>query len=56
MLNISNEPSVIKKEDLVVGRDYDGDGRNIGVAVWIDKVFTGLRYKFGDRFIDEEYH
>lgn len=47
---------MISKEDLRIGAAYKGEGRNFNVAIWTGDKFTGLRYKYGDYFMDEENH
>ncbi|MCK5020127.1 MAG: hypothetical protein KAS32_23940 [Candidatus Peribacteraceae bacterium] len=47
---------MISIKDLVPGKAYEVDGRNFSVTIWTGKDFAGLRYKFGDRFIDHENH
>jgi hypothetical protein len=47
---------MIKVEDLVVGVAYAGEGRNFDVGIWTGEAFAGLRYKFGNHFIDKEMH
>jgi len=46
----------LTKEQLIVGKAYAVDGRNFNIAIWDGKKFHGVRYKFGDKFVDEEYH
>jgi hypothetical protein len=47
---------MIHKEDLKIGAAYKGEGRNFNVAIWTGDKFAGLRYKYGEYFMDEEYH
>ena len=42
--------------NLKVGDCYYGLGRNFDYAIWDGKTFHGLRYKFGDHFMDTEEH
>lgn len=46
----------IKKEDLLQGEAYMVNARNFSSAIWTGESFAGLRFKFGDYFIDHEYH
>ena len=46
-----------KMEDLIIGRVYHIHSRNLGYAIWNgSNGFIGIRTKFGDRFLDTEYH
>jgi hypothetical protein len=47
---------IIEVKDLKRGEAYFGTGRNFDIAIWTGTQFAGLRYKFGDVFIDEETH
>ena len=42
--------------DLEKGQAYEIKARNFSVGIWDGKAFHGLRYKFGDYFIDQEIH
>tara|TARA_R110000823_G_scaffold261418_3_gene382144 strand:- start:229 stop:432 length:204 start_codon:yes stop_codon:yes gene_type:complete len=46
----------IKKEDLKVGLAYNLHSRNINPGIWDGKEFHGVRSKFGQTFMDTEYH
>lgn len=46
----------IPKDELIVGKKYLCDARNFSVGTWNGKEFEYMRYKFGDRFPDTEYH
>ena len=48
----------LKKEELEHGQAYAVIGRNFYVALWNEKrgVFHGIRHKFGDVFVDDEYY
>jgi len=47
---------MIEIEKLEDGKAYMGHGRNFKVAIWDGHKFWGLRYKFGDKFMDDELH
>ena len=47
---------MIAKEDLIVGKKYEVDGRNFSTATWNGKEFIGLRTKFGHTYEDGELH
>jgi hypothetical protein len=49
---------LISLEDCVDGAIYKIVARNFGIALFAkaSNSFTGIRYKFGDRFLSEEYH
>lgn len=49
-------PDFIEMKDLVVGKAYELEARNINVGIWDGKEFHGIRHKFGRRFIDAEIH
>ena len=46
---------MIKIEELKEGKAYIGHGRNFDVAIWDGRVFHGLRYKFHEHFMSEEW-
>lgn len=46
----------LPKEDLVLGNTYLCKARNFYVGKWNGKGFEYMRYKFGFRFPDVEYH
>jgi len=46
----------IKKEDLKDFCVYYCNARNFSFGIWYDGKMYGIRYKFGDRYIDTEYH
>ena len=46
----------IPKDKLIKGKRYKCDARNFGIGTWNGKEFDYMRYKFGDRFPDTEYH
>lgn len=46
----------IKKEDLKHGSAYAVRARNFDVAIWDGEKFQGLRFKFGDWYMDDEKH
>lgn len=48
--------TMIPLEELEVGAAYELEARNIHIGIWDGKEFYGIRYKFGDRFIDSEIH
>jgi hypothetical protein len=59
----NNLKEYIKKEDLVEGQLYETHGRNLGIGMWkkLDNGwkeygFVYLRTKFGQQFLDVEYH
>ena len=46
-----------KMEDLIVGRIYKLESRNLSYGVWNGKGgFVGIRTKYQDHFLDTEYH
>ena len=47
---------MIKKEDLIVGKQYKCDARNFTIGTWNGKAFLYDRTKFGSTFEDLEYH
>jgi len=47
---------VIPLDDLEIGECYELESRNLRKGVWDGKKFHGIRYKFGDLFIDTEIH
>jgi hypothetical protein len=49
---------MIPAEECKNGYLYKVHARNFGLGVYSekDKGFIGIRYKFGDRFLDMEYH
>jgi hypothetical protein len=46
----------IKKEDLIEGCEYYCRARNFQVGRWNGKEFCYVRVKFGQYFMDKEYH
>lgn len=50
------EIDYIPKDKLIKGRKYKCDARNFSEGIWNGKEFEYMRYKFGDRFPDTEYH
>jgi len=46
----------LKVDELEIGQAYEVEARNFSIAIWNGSKFAGLRYKFGDRFIDYELH
>ena len=46
----------IPKEELKIGIAYAVHARNFTTAIWDGARFHGVRIKFGDSFISEEYH
>ena len=46
----------IPKEDLVLGAAYHVEARNFSFAIWDGKEFQGLCFKFGQYFMDGEFH
>lgn len=53
---MNNIENYIHKESLVVGAAYKVAARNFQFALWDGKKFAGVRNKFGQNFIDYEYH
>ena len=49
-----NKQKRLKVKELIEGEAYFGHGRNFNIAIWDGYYFHGLRYKFGDKFIDAE--
>lgn len=47
---------MIKKEELVPSRWYNGKGRNSNVGLWDGKVFLTIGYKFKYETIYHEGH
>ena len=47
---------MIKKEDLIVGKEYRCDARNFTIGTWNGKCFDYMRTKFGQTFPDAEFH
>ena len=47
---------MIELKDLVIGRAYELDARNIPIGIWDGEKFHGIRYKFGDKFMCAETH
>ena len=48
--------SYIPRDQLLVRGVYEVRGRNLISAVWTGTLFLGERIKFGESFIDSEYH
>jgi len=46
----------IPKDELEVGAIYRVDGRNLDLAFWNGVGFEGVRRKFGQHYIDTEFH
>jgi hypothetical protein len=46
----------IAKPDLIVGRKYRCLARNFDIGVWNGTAFDYLRTKFGQKFMDIEFH
>ena len=46
----------MKKEDLVIGTNYECDARNFTIGKWDGEAFEYTRHKFGGTFTDIEYH
>ena len=46
----------IKKEDLIVGAEYEVQSRNLIKAVWDGEVFVGEAETFGLTYMTEELH
>lgn len=46
----------IPKSELVIDKEYEGECRNSGKAVWKGDHFEYVRYKFGFEYIDEINH
>ena len=55
LLNKMND-DMIRFEDCKPGYTYDIDARNFRFAIFYKDEFYGIRYKFGNRFIDNEVH
>jgi len=47
---------MIPLAELEVGECYELESRNLRSGVWDGKEFHGIRYKFGDLFMDSEIH
>jgi len=47
---------MIPLDKLEVGECYELESRNLRKGVWDGKEFHGIRYKFGDLFMDSEIH
>ncbi len=47
---------MIKIEQLIRGKAYQGEGRNFDIGIYDGKTFWGLRHKFRDYFMDCEEH
>ena len=46
----------LKPEEMILGEVYICEGRNFDIGVWFEQGIEGIRYKFGDRFLDHENH
>lgn len=46
----------IPLDELEIGECYELESRNIPRGVWDGKEFHGIRYKFGQQFMDSEIH
>ena len=54
---MQRNPNLPKPEDLITGRVYRLDCRNLSYGAWNGKDgFIGIRTKFNDRFLDTEFH
>jgi hypothetical protein len=50
-------PNLPKMEELIKGRIYKLECRNLLCGVWNGvNAFIGIRHKWGDEFLDTEYH
>ena len=47
---------MIPLNELEIGAAYELEARNVHVGIWDGKEFHGIRYKFGDQFMDSEIH
>ena len=47
---------MIPLKELEIGKCYELESRNLNQGVWDGKEFHGIRYKFGDLFMDSEIH
>lgn len=56
ILQAAADEHMIKIENLIIGRTYEGEGRNFQEGEWRGDGFYGQRYKFGDVFEDRELH
>lgn len=52
-MNIMN---YIPKNDLETGASYVCNARNFDVGIWNGESFDYTRKKFGEYFMDKEYH
>lgn len=50
------EDRYLKKEELEEYCAYACNGRNIAIGIWFKGRMYGLRYKFGETFVDSENH
>ena len=50
------EKGMIELKDLVIGRAYELEARNLRIGIWDGREFHGIRHKFGNKFIDGEIH
>lgn len=46
----------IQLKKLEIGQAYALESRNLGIGIWDGKEFHGIRFKFGDLFMDSETH
>lgn len=51
-----NAVRMIEIVDLVENGVYLVDSRNFKVAIYRDEAFHGIRHKFGQKFMDREFH
>ena len=47
---------MISKKDCVVGTVYRLRSRNLNVGVFTGRGFIGIREKFGDKYLFQEFH
>lgn len=47
---------VIPKDELEIGKEYNGECRNASKAIWNGKKFIYQRYKFGSTYSEEINH
>ncbi len=49
-------PKFIPIIDLEIGMAYELESRNIPRGIWDGECFHGIRFKFGQLFMDQEIH
>ena len=49
-------PKFIPLADLEIGMAYEIESRNISCGIWDGEAFHGIRYKFGQLYMDSEIH